>query len=962
MSQGIFSTINPNTTSGTQLATILDDLKEAVVSNLSGTTRPTELDPGGTWLDTTNELTPNFYWSYKIYDGTNDIELFRINLDTLNATLPAVDAFFEIQKTTVDIDGALLKFIKQRVANNGQVLDGDTVLDIQAVGRGDDSSNPIVGRMRVEALDNMTATTTGAAIIFESTPQGSATIQETFRIIGDKMGIGTALPDTTLDVEGTGIQSTKIEDSVNPAEILMKKKRATGFGATQIGDSIGKITSKTTDDAGAANESFFVETVATEAHTSTNQGTRVDIKNTDIGTAIPSTAMQIGSVIEDIKPSKINALEMVSQDVASAATIIALDTTKSIIKLTGSTATELQGIDATGNAKVVTIHNGSTADLTLKDQNVGAAATDRMILPDAADLVIGANQSVSLFYSVSDTRWKIKSSSVGGAGGSGEGGINYIKDADAETSNINVNVTGNITKDFETVAPLFGSQSHIFTIDTLATVADYFEFNMNDVDLAIVEGSKKLNTSFWYNTDVNYTNDDIEIDNTYSLRGYVLTAPSVASNIVMDKIKLSPDEFLPGAIRTPFEPFAGSVTGSTSGTLVVGTGGGAEETYEQARDGDEILLKYAIRIGTSGATDVVGGYLFNVPAGIVIAGGTYTVVGYGDSTIAASASPVARLTPRLFSNAFLVSRSDVANLTAGDGILFNNANTLHLYVRAKVVGWAASNLISTQENLFRNAKVRGEGNAGTVMVALSNDIDFTQTVDNTNSWSANSLFTAPATGTYKVKGVSQNTGSAVATFFAYVNGIQTYVVGTYPTANQHKPFAVDVELNKGDTFSIKTDTPFTLANDPIGHWISIIEDKDQSIYGVTGESEIVEASGIGVAFPLAANTHGDLTQIELPPGEWDIAGQAAFYSGAGVTTTNIFLGVGTISGPTPPTTFGDDYIGGEKNNTALTYDSLFFIKRGLTHSVSTTYYLKSYAGGAVGPLAVSYKITARRIK
>lgn len=86
MSQSVFSTINPATTSGTQLATLLNDFKNALMSGLSGTSRPSQTTPGGTWIDTTNEGSPNFYWSYKIYDGTTDIEMFRINLATGKAS------------------------------------------------------------------------------------------------------------------------------------------------------------------------------------------------------------------------------------------------------------------------------------------------------------------------------------------------------------------------------------------------------------------------------------------------------------------------------------------------------------------------------------------------------------------------------------------------------------------------------------------------------------------------------------------------------------------------------------------------------------------------------------------------------------------------------------------------------------------------------------------------------------
>ena len=82
MSQNVFSTINPATTSGTQLATLLVDFKNALMSGLSGTSRPSQLTQGGFWIDTTDIGSPNFLMKFKLYDGTADNLVFSVNIST----------------------------------------------------------------------------------------------------------------------------------------------------------------------------------------------------------------------------------------------------------------------------------------------------------------------------------------------------------------------------------------------------------------------------------------------------------------------------------------------------------------------------------------------------------------------------------------------------------------------------------------------------------------------------------------------------------------------------------------------------------------------------------------------------------------------------------------------------------------------------------------------------------------
>lgn len=179
MSQTIFTSIDP-TISGTTLATTLNAFKDAIVSGCSGTSRPANIEAGGAWVDTTNDPTS---WAFKIYTGSTDVVIFTINLTTgIGSVALAVDSF-QVKKVSADTVGAILALIKQRIANNGQVLNGDVVGEIRVTGRTNSSTNPVVAKIIFTAADNQTTSAYGGTLSFQSTPAGTATLTEHFRLI-----------------------------------------------------------------------------------------------------------------------------------------------------------------------------------------------------------------------------------------------------------------------------------------------------------------------------------------------------------------------------------------------------------------------------------------------------------------------------------------------------------------------------------------------------------------------------------------------------------------------------------------------------------------------------------------------------------------------------------------------------------------------------------------------------------
>jgi hypothetical protein len=78
MSQFDLGTIDPDETSGTELADLLGDWRDAVHSSHSGSSRPSYVTAGMIWLDTSE--TPSVL---KLYNGTDDVVLGTLGADLL---------------------------------------------------------------------------------------------------------------------------------------------------------------------------------------------------------------------------------------------------------------------------------------------------------------------------------------------------------------------------------------------------------------------------------------------------------------------------------------------------------------------------------------------------------------------------------------------------------------------------------------------------------------------------------------------------------------------------------------------------------------------------------------------------------------------------------------------------------------------------------------------------------------
>jgi len=234
-----------------------------------------------------------------------------------------------------------------------------------------------------------------------------------------------------------------------PANKVSIIETATG---TEIEDGTGKrVYGRLTEAAGVWTLNYYVNNAGTEtAHNLASTNISVFYREVFTLATRPTIGSDIAAidsldVVVDIpdaavaQPGKVSitaqtfggdktfnarliadsALSTSGQNIATAATIAALSSTKSFVKLTGATVTDIQGVTAGLDGQYLTIHNASTAIVTLKHEDAGAIAADRLTLPGAVDITLNPQESADLIYSLTDTRWKVKSS-PGGGGASSE--------------------------------------------------------------------------------------------------------------------------------------------------------------------------------------------------------------------------------------------------------------------------------------------------------------------------------------------------------------------------------------------------------------------------------------------------------------------------------------------------------------------------------------------------------------
>ncbi len=290
MSQDIFESINPSTTSGNQLATILNGFKDALVSGLCGTSRPSALQAGGYWIDITDDATG--IWRYKLYDGTSDITIFTINKNTGKVTIQGSEGAFEISVGSDDAIGPRLSMMKQRTSGSKQTVTNDSLGKTTYTGMNNATVTELQAEVEVITIEDTSPTQKGSQWSVSTIAQGAAALVKRLIIKGDKVGVGVDAPTKTLEVDSESRISKTSEDAVAPV-ISIAKSRVNINGQTIDADGIGVQKFFGKDETGAEVEVARIEVIADGVTSTTNAGSILSIQTVKSGEVALSEAIRI---------------------------------------------------------------------------------------------------------------------------------------------------------------------------------------------------------------------------------------------------------------------------------------------------------------------------------------------------------------------------------------------------------------------------------------------------------------------------------------------------------------------------------------------------------------------------------------------------------------------------------------------------------------------------------------------
>tara|TARA_R110000851_G_scaffold91621_1_gene199969 strand:- start:1124 stop:2965 length:1842 start_codon:yes stop_codon:yes gene_type:complete len=560
MSQVIFDTINPSTTSGNELATILDDFKDAMVSGMSGVARPAEIDPAGMWIDTSDD--GNGIWTAKIWDGTADISVFSVNKNTGTVSISAADSLFEVIKISDDSVGPILKLLKKRIADGGQTKVGDIVGQIDFKGTTELGVEALQAQIISTSLNDVTGTTAGSTLVFKTTLDGTASISETMRLEGGKLGLGIAVPLEVLHINGN-FQSTRISDDAVGPEVILDKKRVSALGQVLTNDTLGKVSAYSVDDAGTSFQGSGIEVKAKETHTTIARGTQIALSTIATGetaleerividkiinipgelvvdtvTATTFTADTIDTTDVNVSLNKdgdqatadagISGIEVQMTDAANF--ILGYDSTLASFVKAGELGSEkeLVNVDSIQNVSNKTI---TASNINSSDINLGVASdTSKIVISKGTRVAIEAltRESGSVYY-ISDEQAYVgdDGTDLVDLGGGGGGGGSFVWELNGDTSPLEQTVSGMSMYSFD-----YQNESEIWAF--IQVPASYKGDQIKLTGLSFTSAGSTDNVLFRAQTYLNRSGQALNYQNHISTNTELTLATANITNVVSE--------------------------------------------------------------------------------------------------------------------------------------------------------------------------------------------------------------------------------------------------------------------------------------------------------------------------------------------------------------------------------------------------------------------------------------------
>lgn len=265
MSQYDFGTIDPNTKSGTALATDLNSWRDALHSTHGGSSAPSYITAGMLWVDTTSAN-----YELKMYDGAQSI------------TVAVIDATNNVAR--VAVDSAETSYITSTTAGRIQhIISGSAKVTVNSTGVGIGTSSPAAelhvnsGAANLVGLFESTDAGATITLIDDATTGGSAA-EHGLNTVGDELEIRAV---EALAFETAATERMRIDASGevgigtdSPANLLHLKSTS---AVLRIED---------TDAAGAYStisslSSGSLQISADEGNTAASSSIRFDVDGTE---------------------------------------------------------------------------------------------------------------------------------------------------------------------------------------------------------------------------------------------------------------------------------------------------------------------------------------------------------------------------------------------------------------------------------------------------------------------------------------------------------------------------------------------------------------------------------------------------------------------------------------------------------------------------------------------------------
>jgi len=309
-----------------------------------------------------------------------------------------------------------------------------------------------------------------------------------------------------------------------------------------------------------------------------------------------------------------------------------------------------------------------------------------------------------------------------------------------------------------------------------------------------------------------------QTDGTYANNAYkiaVITQQTITSAFVVefDDFVVGPQAIVLGSAMTDWQSYTPTFTGFGTATNI---------EFQWRRIGDSVQVKGKFTAGTPTATEA----RISLPSGMTSADTSKIPTLQQAGTVAISTNSATSyyslIEPSVTYLTFGFQNSTSNALTKANGSTFTTASTVNsVLAQVPIQGWGSFSQMSSDTDT-KVVAAQYKGNTGAAVTANVTNIPFsTVNYDTSGSWNG-TVWTAPVTGFYQFQGGVTATASVNIDLWLYKNGSAVFLC----TQNRGVTTAVHgfngyVQLNAGETVSIRSDTGFTLNNDLASHFINI---------------------------------------------------------------------------------------------------------------------------------------------